>query len=81
MNTLEDGQRAQLQVKFDISYFVPKEKLLFCKYPGICELEARHGVNLGRSYTTEIASKSFAHYIAEALRMKVVAQVKQSKFF
>ena len=26
-------------------------------------------------------SKSIAHYIAEALRMEVVAQVEQSKFF
>ena len=47
----------------------------------ICELNAGHGVDIRNAYTTEKASKSFAHYIAEALRMKVVTQLKSSKFF
>ena len=39
--------------KFDIAYFVAKEKLPFQKYPRICELEAKHGVNLGGTYRTD----------------------------
>ena len=80
LNTLGDEERARLQKKFDITYYLSKEKLPFRKYPGICELEARHGVNIGNAYTTEKASKGFAHFIAEASRMKVVTQLKNCKF-
>ena len=43
-----------------------KKKLSFCKYPQICELEARHGVNIGSSYTNDMNAHTFVHYIAEA---------------
>ncbi|XP_065892470.1 zinc finger protein 862-like [Dysidea avara] len=81
LNTLGDEERARLRVKFDISYYIAKEKLPFRKYPGICELETHHGVNVGRAYTTETASKDFTHYITEAQRMKVIGQLKKCKFF
>jgi len=48
---------------------------------GIYDLEACYGVNIENAYLTEKASKSFVHYIvAEALRMKVVTQLKNCKF-
>ena len=33
-------------IKFDISYMIAKEKLVFTKMKPICELEESHGVNL-----------------------------------
>ena len=57
LNTLGDEERARLQKKFDIAFFVLKEKLPFHKYPSICELQARHGVNIGNAYTNEKASQ------------------------
>ena len=56
-------EREQLKRKFDIAYFLAKEKLSYRKYPCLCELEARHGVFIGTSYTNEIAGKTFSHYI------------------
>ena len=43
MSALSEDEK--LCHKFDIAYFVAIEKLSFRKYPQICELEARHGVN------------------------------------
>jgi hypothetical protein len=40
----------------------------FRNYLQLLKLEAKHGVNLGASYATEIAGKDFTHYIAEDVR-------------
>jgi len=48
--------------------------------PCHCITKACHGVNIGNTYITEKASKSFAE-LAEALQMKVVTQLKKCKFF
>ena len=35
------------EVKFDIAYFVSTEQMAFRKFPKLCELELRHGVDIG----------------------------------
>ena len=74
-------EREQLKRKFDIAYFLAKEKLSYRKYPCLCELEARHGVSIGTSYTNEIGGKTFSHNIAESQRQKMLKQLGQAKFF
>lgn len=41
--------RSTLRVKFDIAQLVASQKLAFTNYPAICELESKHGVNVGLS--------------------------------
>ena len=38
-------------------YWLAVEKVSFQKFPSICDLETRHGVNVGTTYTTETAAK------------------------
>ena len=57
--------------KFDIAYFVATEKMTFTKYPRICELEKRHGVELGVSYLNMEAGKTFCHYILHSTSGKL----------
>ena len=66
LNTLGDDERETLRRMFDIAYLLGKEKLSFLKYPAICEVKVRHGVNLGSAYKMETASKMFTDYIAES---------------
>lgn len=80
-NTLSEDERERLKVKFDIAYFVATEKLPYTKYPKICELEARHGVQVGTSYLNENAGKDFMHYIAEAKRQDLLQKLTKAKFF
>ncbi len=40
---------------FDIAYVVATEKISFKKYPKLCALEASHGVDVGTTYTNEVA--------------------------
>ena len=81
LNRLTDNERDQLRHKFDISYFLASEKISFRKYPQLCELEARHGVAIGSTYTNEVACKTFTHYIAESRRLEMFDKLKQAKFF
>lgn len=62
MSKLPKLEMKQLCVRFDLAYFIAREKLAFSKYPKLCKLEARHGVRVGTTYTNEVA----LHYIAEA---------------
>jgi len=50
--------------KFEIAYFLAKEKLPFTKFLPICEMEARHGVKIGSGYKNDHACASFVHFIA-----------------
>ena len=42
-----------------------KEGTAFEKYTALCELEARHKVDVGHTYKTAPSAKSFTHYIAQ----------------
>ena len=59
LSTLPDGEKERLWKKFDIAYLVAREKLSFRKYPAICELEAKHGVDLGTNYRTQTEVRSY----------------------
>ena len=81
LNSLSEDERRKLRAKFDITYFVATEQLAYRKYPRICELEARHGVNLGSSYLHENAGKEFVHYIAESRKRDLLSDISKAKFF
>ena len=53
LNTLSDCEKARLKHKFDVAYLVAMESMSFLKYPVICELERKHGVDIGVSYISE----------------------------
>ena len=48
-----DIEKAGLECKFDIAYLVATESMLFLKYPIICELERKCGLDIGGSYINE----------------------------
>jgi len=55
-NSMRNEERKRVRHKFDIVYVLAMEKISVHKFPSFCELEARHGVNIGSSYTTETAA-------------------------
>ena len=81
LSTLPNDEKERLRKKFDIAYFVARDKLSFRKYPRICELEAKHGANLGTTYRTETAGRSFIHFAAEARRQELLETLQKAKFF
>ena len=81
LNRICDAEKDQVRHKFDITYFMAIGKVLFRKYPQLCELEVHHGVAIGSTYTNEIACKSFTHFIAKSQRRQLFEKLTQAKFF
>jgi len=81
LNNLSEDERVKLRHKFDIAYWLAMEKISFRKFPSVCELEARHGVNIGSTYTTETAARSFTSFIAQAKRNELADKLQAAKFF
>ena len=50
MPSMDGLTRTRLKRKFDISYLIAKEKMSFKKMKLLCDLEERHGVDIGGSY-------------------------------
>ena len=47
LEKLSGGEMQRLRWKFEVAYVVATEKLAFLKYPVICQLEKKHGVDIG----------------------------------
>ena len=47
----------------------------------LCELEERHGVDLGNGYKNDMACASFVDYIAGKQRQILVSALAGAKFF
>ena len=81
LNDLPQSDKATLRVKFDIAYFIATQKLAFTNYPAMCELQEKHGVNVGTAYRNRNAAKTFCHYIAESKREQLTARLAKAQFF
>ena len=81
LSTLDERTEAILMRKFDIAYAICKEGFAFTKMSTLCELEERHGVDLGSGYKNNIACTEFVHYIGMALREELVSKLARAKFF
>ena len=56
--------KAKLKRKFDVAYMVVKENLSFMKMKSICELEERHGTDLGAGYKHDHSCSTSVEFIA-----------------
>jgi len=81
LTSLSEDEKVRLRHKFNIAYWLAVKKISFKKFPSICDLETRHGVSIGTTYTTETAAKSFTGYIAQAQRNKLFVDLEKAKFF
>ncbi len=81
LSSLSESEKAKLRCKFDVAFFIAKEKLSFKKYPQLLKLEARHGISLGTTYMSEVSCREFTHYIAECMRQHITNCTSTSNFF
>jgi len=81
LETLSEEEHKKLRMKFNTAYFVAVEQMAYQKYPKICELQLKHGVNLGTSYLNENSAKEFVHYIAESKRQSILSSVQKAVFY
>ncbi len=80
-SSLDSSTEEKIKRKFDIAYCLCKENLSFSKMASLCDLEIRHGVDLGTGYKNNQACATFVHYIAKEQRDHVQSVLAKSKFF
>ena len=62
---MEPGAEDKVKRKFDIAYWLVKENLAFSKMASFCDMEVRHGVDLGSGYKNNQACSTFVHYYSQ----------------
>ena len=80
LNKISAEEKTCSRHKFDITYLLAMKRISFRKFPGICELEAQHGVSIENSYITETAARSFMHYITKTKRNQLVLILQEIKY-
>ena len=79
--TLDASTQAAVSRKFEITYMMCKVGLALKEMSALCELEEKHGVNLGTGYKNEIACAKFVSYILKAELEKLTCVLSKAKFF
>ena len=77
---LHTDAEEKLKRKFDIAFFISKENMAFAKMGVLCQLEERHGVDLGQGYKNDKACASFVDYIADEQQQSLVSALTGAKF-
>ena len=81
LSTLDASSEQRLKRKFEIAYMLCKQNLPFTKMAPICELEERHGVDLGSGYKNDQACATFVGYIAQEQRELLASALGKVRFF
>lgn len=74
-NDLERTKR-----KFEVAYFVAKNTLPFTKYQEVLKLEEKHGVDIGKSYRTDMKCAEFVNAIGTEMKDQLAENLLQAKF-
>ena len=61
-------------------YWMAKESIAFAKMKSLCQLQERHGVNLGDCYKNDHAYATFVDFIAEDLRSQLLQDLEKLAF-
>ena len=81
LSTIDPITEARVCRKFEIAYVLCKEGLAFKKMVPFCELEEKHGVDLGIGYKNKDACADFVKYIAQVKMKQLSAVLAKAKFF
>ena len=79
--TMDQQVQKTMIMKFDVAYWMAKEGIAFAKMKSLCQLQERHGVNLGDCYKNDQACATFVDFIAEGLRSQLLQDLQKAKFF
>ena len=78
---MDERSKQRTKHKFEVLYMIAKEKFALTKMQPLCNLEEKHGVDLGPGYRNDHACATFIEYIARDFQHQLVAALNQCKFF
>lgn len=81
------NMNSQIQEKltklFNSAYFISKENLAFAKFPELCKLQMKNGLDLGETYLNDHRCKEFIQSISTVMKNDLHNQItsRQPFFF
>ena len=78
---MDKTAEGKIKKKFDVAYMMAKEGIAFYKMESLCQLQERHGVDLGECYKNDRACATFVDYISQDLRCQLGEALQKAKFF
>ena len=78
---IDNESQERLEKLFNTAHFVAKEKIALAKFPGLCDLQEKNGINIGQHYRNAPACKGFISAIAISERNGTKNDLKNSRFF
>ena len=81
LHRIDSATLDTMRKKFDIAYFIAKEGLPFTKMAPLCQLEERHGVNLGDGYKNNQSCAQIIEFIAKVEQQNLIEVLSKAHFF
>ena len=79
---MDETSKERINVgKFEVAFTIAKNNMALTKMKPICDLEERHGVDLGQRYKNNQACASFVEFIALDLRLSLLDALSRAKFY
>ena len=78
---MDEATKHTLKQKFKLAYMVANENLSFKKIKPQCDIEEKHGVEIGASYRRDHVCASFVEAIAADLQGKLKEEMSNANFF
>ena len=71
----------KLSKLFNSAYFISKENLAFAKFPELCKLQMKNGVDLGETYLNDHRCKEFIQSISSVMKSDFHLQITSRRPF
>ena len=81
LHVMDNASQQTVERKFNIAFLIAKENMARTKMKAICELEERHGVDLGTAYKNNQACATFVEYIAKEQQQVLARALSEAKFY
>ena len=82
LRKLQEKDKASLEVKFNIAYYLAKRERPFTDYPHLITLEKKNHVkNIGNSYITDRACAVFTDYIGKVTKESFAEDFANARYY
>lgn len=81
LQKMSENVREKMTKLFNIAYFVAREEAPFTMFPNLVDLHLTNGLDLGNTYKTDNACRTFVQAIGQSMKDDLVEKLKNTRFF
>ena len=81
LRNMNSQTQEKLRKLFNTAYFISKENLSFAKFPELCKLQMKNGLELGETYLNDHRCKEFVQAISSVIKNDLNDQVTARRPF